>query len=701
MSDPSLVPFFRPTGVAIIGASHDPNKLGYGLAYNLVSCGYSGAVHYVNPRGGKLFGQLIYPSIKDVPDPVDLAVILTPPATVPQTLADCGERGIRAAIVSSGGFRETGPEGAALEAECLRIARQNGIRFIGPNCVGIADTHLPLDTTFLPPPGAPKGEIAFISHSGAICAAVNDWMRGQGIGLSSLISLGNQADIHEMDMLEPVSADPHTRVLTLYLEGFSSGRQFVERAREAAVRKPVIALKVGRFESGKRAAASHTGALAGADSAVDAAFLQAGVLRAATTEEMFQWARALAWCPLPRGKNVAVLTNAGGPGVTASDALELEGLRMANLSGRTLEKLGSILPPAASLHNPIDMLASANPEHYASCLTALLADPGVDMVMIIFPAPPMFSAGAVARATIPIIQAADKPVVVALMGDKLVQEAAEHYRAARVPEYRFAEGAASALGALSRRAESLARLADRPLRCEDVDREKAARILAGCPAGAGLDPDAALELLEAYGIRTLRLRLATSREEAVRIAGELGYPVVLKVASPEISHKSDVGGVALDLPDPEAVGEAYDGVLARARAARPEARLEGVHVQRMLPAGQDVIAGVVRDPSFGPVAMFGSGGVEVEGLKDVAFGLAPLYPADLARMLGGTWAGRKLKGYRSIPAVDEAAAQDALVRMAQLAADFPQLAEIEINPLRVLPVGQGAWAVDVRGKISG
>jgi acetate---CoA ligase (ADP-forming) len=699
MSTSSLDPFFHPRGVAIIGATQDPTKLGYGIANNIRICGYPGAVHYVNPKGGRLFGQVIYSSIKDVPDPVDLAVILTPPPTVPPLLQACGERGVPAVIVSSGGFRETGPEGATLEAECVRIAREFGIRMVGPNCIGIADTHLPLDTTFLAPSGWPKGDIAFISHSGAICAAIVDWTRGQGFGFSRLVSLGNQADVNETDMLGPVSADPFTRVLTFYLEGFGNGRRFAENARLATASKPVVALKVGRFESGQRAAASHTGALAGTDSAVDAAFLQSGVLRADTTEQMMQWAKALAWCPLPQGKNVAVLTNAGGPGVTASDALELAGLRLAALSEATDQALKAILPAAASTHNPIDMLASAAPEHYASCLKTVLADPGVDMVMVIFPAPPMFSAGAVARATIPIIQAAEKPVVVALMGDKLVQEAAEHYRAARVAEYRFAEEASSALGALWKRAEYLRRAGDTPIACAGIDRERAAQILASQAPGKALEPEAALELLEAYGIRTLRMRLAKTPAEALEIANQVGYPVVLKVASPEISHKSDVGGVVLNLKDAEDVRSAYTTILERVTAARPQATIEGMHVQRMVPAGQDVIAGVVRDPSFGPVAMFGSGGVEVEGLKDVAFGLAPLYPADVERMFTATWAGRKLKGFRSLPPADIPSAQEALARLAQLAADFPQIQEIEINPLRVLGEGEGVAAVDVRGRI--
>jgi len=311
VSDPSLTPFFDPKGVAVIGVSRDPTKLGYGMARNLIQSGYPGAVHFVNPKGDSLLGRPIYPDVSRVPDPVDLAVLLVPPQFVPDTLKQCGQRGIRAVIITTGGFREVGPEGAALEKQCLEIAKGYGMRLVGPNCIGMINTHLPLDTTFLQPPLAPAGEIAFISHSGAICAALVDWIRGQGIGLSHLISLGNQVDINETDMLAPVAADRYTSVLTMYLEGISNGTRFVSEARRVTRQKPVLALKVGRFESGRKAAASHTGALAGQETAYEAGFRKAGVMRANTSEEMFQWARALAWCPLPRGRRVAVLTNAG------------------------------------------------------------------------------------------------------------------------------------------------------------------------------------------------------------------------------------------------------------------------------------------------------------------------------------------------------------------------------------------------------
>ena len=699
----SLTPFFSPKGIAVIGASHDPVKLGYGLARNLVQSNYPGVVHFVNPKRGSLLGRPMYASVTEVPDPVDLAVLLIPAPAVPQALRECAQRGISAAIVASGGFRETGPEGAALEAEILAIAHQHGIRMLGPNCIGLLDTHLPLDATFLPPPGPLPGDVAFVSHSGAICAAVIDWARGQGFGLSRLVSLGNQADVNETDVLAPVAADRFTRVLTLYLESVSDGRRFVEQASQVTRSKPVVALKVGRFASGQRAAASHTGALAGQEHAFNAAFRRAGVIRAETSEELFDWARALAWCPPPAGRAIAVLTNAGGPGVTAADALETNGLTLADLAPETTAALRQLLPPAASLQNPVDMLAAASPEQYASGLKILLDDPGVHGVMIILPPPPMHTAGAVAKAVIPIIQSSSKPVTIALMGERLIQEAVEHFRAARVPEYRFPERAASALAILAERAEYLARPPEQAPALA-VDQNMVRTLLdalppAENPAAGFLDSEVTTKILAAYGISTLPVHLARSPAQAVELARQLGFPVVLKVASPAISHKSDVGGVLLNLEDETAVLQGYETILANARRAAPQAEILGAHIQHMLPAGQEVIVGAVQDAQFGPLVMFGSGGVEVEGLKDVAFALAPLGPSEAERLLESTWAGRKLHGFRSLPPADRLAVLDVLLRISQLAADFPQLAEIEINPLRVLPAGQGAYALDIRAHL--
>ncbi len=701
-TDQSLTPFFDPQGVIIIGASNDPTKLGYGLAPNLVQSNYQGAVHFVNIKGGTLLGKPIYTSVSEAPDPVDLAAVLIPARFIPKVLRACGERGIRAAIIGSGGFREVGPGGAALEDECLRVAAKYNIRLMGPNCVGLLDTHLPINTTFLPPPGPTPGDVAFISHSGAICAAVIDWARGQGYGLSRLVSLGNQADISETDVLAPVAADPFTRVLGLYIEGVKDGPRFVEKARQVALKKPIIALKVGRFEAGRRAVASHTGALAGQEAAYNAAFRRAGVLRAATSEGMFDRARALAWCPLPKSRHVAVLTNAGGPGVTAADALEEQGLNLTQFTTTTQQALQEILSPAASLHNPVDMLAAASPEQFAACLRILLEDANTDSVMVIYPTPPMYTSGAVAKSIIPVIHNADKPVVVAVMGERLIQEAVEHLRAARVPEYRFPERAAAALAALTERADALKFAQAEPVLVDDVKTWKVSETFQVCRASEGfLSPEIGSQILGAYGIPTVAMHLTGSPAEAVEWSRQIGFPVALKIASPDIPHKSDVGGVLLNLEDEDAVRTGWEAITQRVSAAHPDAKLAGIHIQRMIPTGQEVIIGTVRDEQFGPLVMFGSGGVEVEGLKDVAFALAPLTQPEAEYLLTNTWAGRKLAGFRNLPPADRAAVLDVLYRLAQLAADFPQLAEIELNPLRVLPEGQGAMSVDVRLRLAG
>jgi len=695
----SLTPFFNPKGVAVIGASQDPTKLGYLLATNLNRSGYKGAIHFVNLKGGTLLGKSIYKSILDVPDPVDLAAVLIPSKFVIPTLRECGKRGIKAAIIGAGGFREIGPEGLELEQEMLRVAEEEGIRLLGPNCIGFLDTHLPLDTTFLPPPGPNPGDVAFLSHSGAICAAAIDWARGQGYGISKLISLGNQADVTETDLLVPTAADGHTNVIALYLEGIKSGRRFVHEARAVVPKTPIIALKVGRFEAGQRAAASHTGALSGEESAYNAVFRRAGVLRAETSEEMFDQARALAWCPLPEGNRVAVLTNAGGPGVTAADALESRGLKMASFSSDTISDLQKILPSAASLHNPVDMLAAAGPIQFAECLRVLLADPGTDSVMVIFPTPPMYTAGAVAKAMIPIIHQAQKPVVISVMGDRLIQEAVEHLRAARIPEYRFPERAAASLAALVKRVGLLEYASAEPVTRKDIQKDLVQKLIKENNQNNHLSGPVIAQIMEAYGIPTAKMTLAKDEEEAAVLATEIGMPVVLKVASPDISHKTDVGGVLLNLADEKSVRGGYQTITSQAKAALPDAQITGVYVQEMVPLGQEVILGVVQDPQFGPVMMFGSGGTEVEGLKDLSFGLAPITEIEIDYMLQKTWAGRKLEGYRNIPPTDIVAVRDVMVRLAQLANDFPQFAEIEINPLRIFPAGKGAAAVDVRVRL--
>jgi acetyltransferase len=697
--DTSISPFFHPAGVVIVGASADPAKLGWFIARNMLRSGYKGTLHFVNLKGGELFGCPIYRTVAEVPDPVDLAVLIVPAPAVPASLKAVAARGIRAAIISSGGFKEAGPEGAALEAKCLQIARMNNMRLVGPNCIGLIDLHLPLDTSFISQPPPLKGDLAFISQSGAVCGVVIDWSQGQGFGFSRLLSLGNEADVTESDVLSSMTEDVNTRAVTFYIESIRDGRRFIDEAAKASKIKPLVAMKVGRSASGQRAAASHTGALAGADSAYQAAFRRAGVLQAASLEEMFGWAVALAECPLPQGRCIAILTNAGGPGVIATDAVEANGLSLAELSPATLAGLSRMLPSAANIHNPVDILGGATSAQYAACMRLLLADPGVDGVLVILPPPPVETAELDARAVIPLIKASSKPVVVALMGGPTLARAGELFNTARIPQYRFAEQAVSALGALAKRADFLQLADEKPRNWPDIDLPLARAALADTRPGAFLDPVSADRLMAACGIPTAPIRLARTEAEAVETAAQLGFPVVMKIASPDISHKSDIGGVLLNLMTPTEALLGFRALHERARIARPEAHLEGVQVQRMVPAGQEVIIGAKRDPTFGPLMMFGSGGVEVEGLQDVTFALAPLRNSDAEGMLQGTWAGRRLAGFRSIPPADREAVLEILQRLSQLAHALPEIAEIEINPLRLLAPGKGAVALDVRVKL--
>jgi acetyltransferase len=484
----------------------------------------------------------------------------------------------------------------------------------------------------------------------------------------------------------------------MYLEGVRDGAKFLAAAAQAARAKPVVALKVGRTAAGRKAVSSHTGALAGQEAAYDAAFARCGVMRAGNPEDLFGWAKAMAWCPPMAGERVAVLTNAGGPGILAADAVEDCGLKLATFTAETEAAMRAIAHPHASLHNPVDMLASGGPGDYGKFLSILVKDPGVDAVMVISVPPPIGSATPVAEFTVEAAKGCGKPVVVAVMGEATVGPALKVLREARVPDYRFPERAASALAALRRRTEWLARPAAKPEKLADVHPERARELLARAGGGLLVGAAASAPLAE-YGIRGPAEGLVKSADEAVAWADKHGYPVVLKVASQDISHKSDIGGVALDLGDAGAVREAFRRVTEAGRAAAPKARIEGATIQKMVAKGQETIVGVVRDDQFGALAMFGAGGIEVEGARDVAFGLCPLSRAEAEAMVDATYAGRRLRGFRNIPPADREAAVGALLRLAQFGADFPEVVEVEVNPLRVQLAGQGAVAVDVRLKL--
>ncbi|MDT8899214.1 acetate--CoA ligase family protein [Thermanaerothrix sp. 4228-RoL] len=692
----SLRPFFAPKGVALIGASDNPSKLSHGILKNMVSYGYQGAVYPVNPKSTRILGLTCYPDIRQVPDPVDLAVIIIPAPLVPDALEACGERGIRAAIIISGGFKEVGPEGADLEKHCLEIARKHYMRLIGPNCVGTLDLYTGLNTTFIQ--GVPaRGGISFVSQSGAVGGGVIDYLRDKGVGFSAFASLGNEADVTETDLIEYFAVDPNTRVITAYVESIRDGQRFLHVAREVTRYKPIVMLKAGRTEAGARAVSSHTGSLAGANEAYHAAFVQSGVIEAQTVAELFEIAVALDTQPLPQGRRIALITNAGGPAALASDSLAAHGLTLATLSATTRQTLREHLNPAAQVDNPVDMLGGAEPQDYAFALTHTLQDPNVDAVFTILVPQALVNPAEVAQRIVQTAQAqADKPVLACFMGEYSVGQAREVLHHGRIPMYTFPESAGYVLEAMANYAQWRQKSLLTPQRPQDCQPQEVKRLLKAQGERLVWGEFETRPILDAYGIPLIPGDLARSSQEAVQIAERLGYPVVLKIVSPHILHKSDVGGIRLNLNNAEDVRAAFSEMMAHIRARLPQAELVGALVEPMAPQGYEVIIGMRRDPNFGPLMMFGLGGIYVELFRDVSFRIAPLTRGDALQMINETHAGRLLAGFRGQPEADLDALVDILLRFSHLAVDFPALQEAEINPLLVRPKGQGALVLDCR-----
>ncbi len=696
----SLSPFFNPSGVAVIGASADPRKLSHGVLRNCFSHGYAGAVYPVNPRASEILGLLCYPDITSVPEPVELAVLMIPAAACPAVLAECGRRGVKAAIVISGGFREVGAEGLALERELLRIAGHYKMRLIGPNCVGTLDAHSGLNTTFIRTMPKP-GPSAFVSQSGAICGGILEWTAGKGIGFSRFATLGNAADVSETDLLLDLAEDPNTRVIVAYIEAIRDGRRFIDVARSITPHKPILVIKAGRTVAGTRAVSSHTGSLAGEMAAYDAAFRQAGVIRVDTVEDLFDHALALAYGSLPRGPRVAVVTNAGGPASLAADVIEQVGLLMPPTPEAMRAVLADFTHPEAQLANPVDMLGGAEPAQYEQAVQTLLASDAFDAVLPILVPQALVDPVAVAEA-IGRAAGGNKPVIACFMGDEVVRRPMAVLHEHQIASYIFPEQAARALGALWRYAEVKGRLGIWEIgqvASPSADRSPITdhRLPITLPPGpAQLGEAEARPILAAYGIAQPRAALARSAEEAGQLAVEIGFPVALKIVSPDIFHKSEVGGIALDLADELEARAAYTAMLARVQQRQPGAHIAGVLVTQMAPPGHELIVGMRRDPQFGPLLMFGLGGIYVELLKDVAFRVAPVGQSETLAMIGETHAGKLLAGLRGQPPADIDAVAQVIERVARLALDHPEVQEIDVNPLLAYPVGQGALAVDVR-----
>jgi acetyl coenzyme A synthetase (ADP forming)-like protein len=692
---------FRPRTIAVVGASRSPDTIGHQILANLLRYGFTGAVHPVNPHAAAVHGVRAFPSVSAVPDSVDMAVISVPRTHVLGVAEDCGRAGVRGLVVITAGFREVGGEGAILEDRLTDIVKRYDMRMIGPNCMGVLNTDpaVAMNATFAPvmPPG---GSAALLSQSGALGLSVLDYAKEYGIGIAQFASVGNKPDVSGNDLLLQWEHDDAVKAILMYVENFGNPRNFREIASRVSRRKPIVVLKSGRSTVGARAAMSHTGALAASDVAVDALLAQSGVLRATSVEELFDMAMAFTGQPLPKSRRTAVLTNSGGPGILAADALEANGLELPELGAATVERLRPLFPAEASLRNPLDMIASARPAGYRAALDAMLDDPGIDAVVSIFVPPLGVRQEDVAEAIVAAASGHDhKTVLAVLMGRQGLPEGRAWLHQARIPAYIFPESAARALAALVRYREYI----ERPEPADedyDVDTDAARAIVdrARRMGRSRLDEADALALLDAYGIATARARIATDEDDAVAAATEAGFPVAMKVVSRDVVHKSDIGGVVLDVRDAGAVREGWRRIVETVRARAPGATLDGVLVQRMVDGGRETIAGIARDRVFGPLVMFGLGGIWVEALRDVVFRVAPLDRAEADRMVSGIRGAAMLQGMRGQPPADRAALVDALCRLARLAVDVPEIEELDVNPL--LARADGAVAADARVRLS-
>jgi acetyltransferase len=684
--------FFKPSVVALIGASSDPGKLSHGILKNLLSYGFQGGVYPVNPKSDSILDLPCYPSIANVPDPVDLAVIILPAPYIAQVIDDCGKRGIRSVIVISGGFKEVGSEGLQREQELLLIAEKWGIRIIGPNCVGTVDLHSGLNTSFikgLPP----KGGIAFISQSGAVCGGAVDYLLDKGLGFSHFISLGNQSDVSETDMVAYLAQDPAVKVIAIYAESIKNGARFIETVKQTTPQKPVLILKAGRSVSGAKAVSSHTGSLAGSNDAYQAAFQQSGAIVAHSMEELFVLASVFSTQPLPAGNRVAIVTNAGGPAALASDVLDQYGLSLATLQDDTIARLRAVMNPAAQVENPVDMLGGATPEEYRLAMELVLADTNVDAVIPVLVPQSLVNSAAVAQTWVDTVKTSRKPVASCIMGEASVQKAFEILRANGIPSFVFPEDCARGLGQLYAYAKSRNFSDGQPFSLPE--NSSASDFLSAMPSPF-LGELESRTFLSCYDIPLVGGGFAQTIHEAQAIAEKIGYPVAMKIVSPQILHKSDAGGIVLNLQNAAELLSAHETMMNRVTESSPSAQIEGVLIERMAPKGLEVIVGMKRDPSFGPLMMFGLGGIYVELFKDVAFGIAPLTRADVNRMIDNTKASALLAGIRGGAKLDREALVDLILRLSAIALNHPAVQEMEINPLLILPDGQGVMALDTR-----
>ena len=695
MEERDLAPLLEPASVAVVGASRRPGKVGHDILSNLLSGGYAGRIVPVNRAADEILGLPAFPSLAGYGQPVDLCLVALPAAEVAEAVRGAVRAGARSVAVISAGFREAGEEGARREEEITRICRSQGVRLLGPNCLGLINTAASLNASFAGPMPS-RGGISIFSQSGALCTALLDRAVQRSLGLAKVVSIGNKADLTEVDFLKALARDEETKVIVAYLEDIRSGDDFVAAAEEASSRKPVVIMKAGTTDAGRRAASSHTGVLAGAEIAYGSACLRSGIVRSDQFETLFDFATALSMQPLPRGDRVLIITNAGGPGIMAADAVEKAGLKVAALGGGTSAALRRGLPPEAGTGNPVDVLGDADPTRYVTALEAAQGDEGVDAILVVLTPQAMTRPAETARAMARCLRG-DKPVLAVFMGGRDVMPGRRELVAAGLPDYGAPERAVAALRAMH--LYSVWR--ERPRRVVTrfrVNRRRVERVInRSLKVGRlRLGEVRSKSILRAYGFHTPEGALVTSAAEAMETADRLGYPVAMKVVSPDIVHKSDLGGVRLNLADRRAVEDAFDLITLRISQRAPEAAVEGVYLEKMIGRGVEVIIGMSRDPQFGPMLMFGLGGIFVEVMKDVAFHLAPVTFEEALQMLTATRSYEILRGARGQRGIDMGAIALGIQRISQLSTDFPQIEELDINPFIVGEEGEDPYVVDAR-----
>ena len=706
----SLDAIFSPKAIAVIGASTTPGKVGYDIFANILKGGYRGTLYPVNPTAKSILSMRSYPAIGEIPDAVDLAIIVLPTGATVKAVEETVRKGVKGIVIVSAGFREVGAKGLEMENRIVSICREAGVRVVGPNCLGVINPlpRVSMNASFsarMPGPG----NISFISQSGALCTAVLDFAADRGFGFSKFISIGNKADVDEVDLLQYLHEDADTAVIMIYIEELRKGEEFIAMAKEVTSGSrptPVLVVKSGRTSAGARAAASHTGALAGTEAVYEAIFKQSGIIRAESVNELFDFADAFAYKQesplgklrrkLPGGKRVAIITNAGGPGILATDMTVSADLELAQFSEETIENLARHLPSTASVRNPVDVIGDATQDRYENALWAVIKDDGVDGALVILTPQSMTNALGTAEAIVRVARGTHKPIICCFMGVIDVSPGVKYLQEHGYPVYQFPENAAKAMGALYRYTGWLNR-EELPEWTFAHDRERASAIIADCLASGKthLGELEGNEILKCYGFNTLPARLAGNEEEAADIAGEIGFPVAMKIVSPQIIHKTDAGGVIVGCKNGEEVKQAFRSIVKGAKSYNPDAVINGVLVEKMAPPGEEVILGLNRY-DIGPLLMFGMGGIFVEVFKDVAFRLAPIGRSEAHLLIREIKGFKLLTGFRGRPRADLEALERAIVSLSDLAVNHPEIMEMDINPLLVHGEGKGATLVDCR-----